>query len=153
VGELDISMVFVILTITCNLGVKNVSNVKGNICLHFAIKIGPVILTLVMTDLETENVFNRGNFSDGRYYNNNNQRYSRNFNRANGNFRREDSRPPYYQRDQSNSCPFNASQQDGLNVNNEVATKHVQENKKVLIIQGFPSREFPNKMEFSDENR
>ena len=47
-------MMFVILTITCNLGVKNVSNVKGNICLHFAIKIGPVILTLGMTDLEME---------------------------------------------------------------------------------------------------
>jgi len=54
VGELDISMVFVILTTTCNLGVKNVSNLTGNICLHFNIKIGPVILTLGMTDLEME---------------------------------------------------------------------------------------------------
>ena len=33
--------------------------------------------------------------------------------------------PPYFQRDQSSSRPFNGNQQEGLNVNNEVATQHV----------------------------
>ena len=46
-------MVFVILTLTCNLGEK-CQHVTGSICLHFAIKIGPVILSLVMTDPETK---------------------------------------------------------------------------------------------------
>jgi hypothetical protein len=34
-------------------------------------------------------------------------------------------------KDQSSSRPFNGNQQEGLNVNNEVATQHAQENKKV----------------------
>jgi hypothetical protein len=39
-----------------------------------------------------------------------------------------------------------------LNVSNEVATQHVQENKK-LVIQGVPFRNFPNKMDLSDKNK
>ncbi len=46
-------MVFVILTLTCNLGEK-CQYVTGSICLHYAIKIGPVSLSLVLTDLETK---------------------------------------------------------------------------------------------------
>ena len=71
------------------------------------------------------NVFNRGNVSDCRDYNNNNHGYSRNVNRGNRNFRSDDNRPPYFQRDQSSSRPFNGNQQEGLNVNNKVATQHV----------------------------
>jgi len=70
------------------------------------------------------------------------QGYSRNFNRPNGNFKREENRPPYYPRDQSSSRTYNANQQEGLNVNNEVATQHIQENKKVsnpgVSIQELP---------------
>jgi len=65
------------------------------------------------------------------------QGYSRNFNRPNGNFTREEN-----PRDQSSSRTYNSNQQEGLNVNNEVATQHIQENKKVsnpgVSIQELP---------------
>jgi hypothetical protein len=54
VAELDISMAFAILTLTCNLGEKGVSHAVGSIHLCLATIIDTVTLTLVMTDPEME---------------------------------------------------------------------------------------------------
>ncbi len=47
-------MAFAILTLTCNLGEKGVSNAMGSLHLCLATRIDTVTLTLVMTDPETE---------------------------------------------------------------------------------------------------
>jgi hypothetical protein len=54
VEELDINIVVTTPTLICSPGEKDVSNAMGNTCLHPAIRIDPVIQTLVMIGLGME---------------------------------------------------------------------------------------------------